>query len=324
MNEVSQGDIDELVSLTNQVVGALNANDKNEANRLFNAWRDKFEHRPEVFTKSTEIMNVMAMVGYNLAYPELPALLARYSGSTAKDLNDIFSFLVSMGPATMVDVGAQWGTVLHPYAWSGWLVLAFEPMDDSREKMKERVSAFRNVIVDTRAVSNEVKAGVKFYQGTETNVRSLHGAHESEENERITVEVDVTTLTAALGEHEIDHVMFLKIDVEGHELDVLKGVPWDTMTPVVIAAEYDNPITVKLGYTHEDILKYLNDKGYQVVISEWEPIVTYGSGHKWVRYTLDPDDIHPESWGNLFAFANPQDFDRFAAKHLDQVTSRDG
>lgn len=320
MGEVTQEDLDELVSLTNQVVVALNANDKNEATRLFNIWRDKFEARPQVFLKSTDVMNVMAMVGYNLAYPELPALLARYSGSTSKDLNDIFNFLVPMGPATMVDVGAQWGTVLHPYAWSGWQVLAFEPMEDSREMMKERVSAFRNVIVDTRAVSSEERSGVIFYQGTETNVRSLHGVHDTDGDSLVTLEVDVTTLSKALDEHGINHVMFLKIDVEGHELDVLKGVPWDALTPVVIAAEYDNPITAKLGYTHEEIFSYLKDRGYQVVISEWEPIVTYGRGHKWVRYTLDPDDIHPDSWGNLIAFANPQDFRRFSAKYLEPAT----
>ncbi len=312
---MSKSDVDQMISATNQVVGALNSNDKNEATRLFNIWRGKYEGRPDVFIQSLDVMHVMALVGYNLSYPELPRLFTRYFETSTVDLNDITDFLSHMGPGTMVDVGAQWGTVLTPYVWSGWRVLAFEPTEDSLQILRDKFSGFRNLNIDTRAVSDKCQSGVTFYQGEKSNIRSLHGMHETAEGKLTSTEIEVTTLTAAFKEQRIDNVMFLKIDVEGNEMMVMQGLPWDSLLPTIIAAEYDNPITDKIGYDAEDMVTFLMEKGYHIIVSEWLPIVEYGVHHEWRRYTTNVQEISPDSWGNLLAFANRCDYERFLSIH---------
>ena len=82
---------------------------------------------------------------------------------------------------------------------------------------------------------------------------------------------------------DIDRVDVLKIDTEGHEKFVLEGFPWDRLRPNVIIAEFENAKTRPLGYDTEELVRFLRDRGYQVWVSEWHPIVRYGIQHQWHR-----------------------------------------
>jgi FkbM family methyltransferase len=310
-------DVDEMISLTNRIVESMNFNDRSEATHLLSKWRSDYLHRSEIITKSIDVMFAIAMVGHQLGFLDIPKRLTKFCGTGSRDLDDISDFLMNMGPGTMVDVGAQWGTVLNDYLWCGWRVLAFEPTKDSLEILTQRYGGFSNLDIDTRAVSNECQKDVTFYTGTETNVRSLHGMHDAGSTSRDLSKIEVTTLESAFKQHNIEHVMYLKIDVEGYELMVLQGVPWDEIRPAVIAAEYDNPITEKIGYSTEDMIQYMEGKGYFVLVSEWAPIVEYGGEHKWRKYTTDIKDTDPNSWGNLIAFENQRDYNRFVSRFIE-------
>jgi len=49
--------------------------------------------------------------------------------------------------------------------------------------------------------------------------------------------VEVSTLKDVFKKHKVDHIHFIKIDVEGFEYDVLAGNDWDTYRPEVICIE---------------------------------------------------------------------------------------
>src|SRR5690606_12512035 len=102
----------------------------------------------------------------------------------------------------------------------------------------------------------------------------------------------------------LKHVDFLKIDVEGFDFNVLKGVPWDALKPDVIEAEFEDAKTVRLGYAYRDLCDYLVARGYTVYLSEWYPIERYGALHDWRRVVKYPAEIAPEAWGNLLCFQN--------------------
>jgi len=42
-------------------------------------------------------------------------------------------------------------------------------------------------------------------------------------------------------------------------------------------------------------------QGYEVLVSEWEPIVEYGRRHTWKRFVRYPATIAADGWGNLIA-----------------------
>ena len=88
--------------------------------------------------------------------------------------------------------------------------------------------------------------------------------------ERQQIEVPAATLSAILDKYEIKRVDLLILDVEGAEIEVLKGLDFDRHAPEMIVAEdaYDNDLATFLsiyGYSREQILlerKYTRDCFY--------------------------------------------------------------
>jgi len=132
--------------------------------------------------------------------------------------------------------------------------------------------------------------------------------------------VDITTLKKVLQSTSVDSIQYLKIDTEGHDLMVLKGMDWTDkkIFPEIIQCEYEDSKTVPHGYTVIEMGKYLEDKGYHVLVSEWHPIESYGTPHNWKAiHQLNADEDFSQSWGNLIAYRNPE-FKRF----MDTYTSQ--
>src|SRR5690606_1192346 len=124
----------------------------------------------------------------------------------------------------------------------------------------------------------------------------FHDSHEQRQTVR------ATTLARAL--RGVDSVDFLKVDTEGHDLFVLKGYDW-SKPPTAIICEFEDRKTLPLGYSLKDLADFLIDKGYSVLVSEWEPIVEYGQRHTWKRFSRDPSSVSADGWGNLIASRDP-------------------
>ena len=106
-----------------------------------------------------------------------------------------------------------------------------------------------------------------------------------------------------VSENALKSIDFLKIDVEGHELAVLNGVPWDRIRPDAIECEFEESKTAALGFTYRELADKLVGLGYTVYVSEWHPILRYGQRHDWCRLTRYPADLlSPQAWGNILAF----------------------
>ena len=90
---------------------------------------------------------------------------------------------------------------------------------------------------------------------------------------------------------------------------VLEGFPWERLRASRhrrrVRGRQDEAARLHDGLTS---IGCLRDRGYQVWVSEWHPIVRYGIRHQWHRLAsseeLPPD---PDSWGNLIAFRQPVD-----------------
>lgn len=204
----------------------------------------------------------------------------------------------------MIDVGAHHGWALLPFLDMGWDIFAFEPDENNRARLLDRLSKHKNkalVTLDTRCVSNKPQKEVSFYRSQEsTGISGLSPFHASHvEAQR----VDVTTLTEFFQDKPLPEVDFLKIDTEGHDLFVLQGFPWDRGKPAVIECEFEDSKTVPLGYNFHELARFLADKGYTVYLSEWHPIIRYGIRHDWNRLMRYPCELaDPKGWGNLLAF----------------------
>jgi len=211
----------------------------------------------------------------------------------------------------MIDVGAMHGSALSPFCRLGWRVFAFEPDPTNRKELKRRFGHNPNLTIDGRAVADRIAENMPFYSSAESpGISSLQPFHKSHEE---TCTVSITTIADFIREKDLHHVDYLKIDAESYDLLILKGVPWDNIKPNVIMCEFEDSKTRPLGYTMHDMARYLTERGYTVLVSEWHPVIRYGIKHDWHRlipYPCELDD--PNAFGNLIAFRDQPDIQKIA------------
>ncbi len=126
--------------------------------------------------------------------------------------------------ATVFDVGANKGVYCY------WLsravgrqgrVFAFEPQPELQPHLAKVKNDFRldNVRIVAMALSDAPGEAALFrdYSG------AGHASFEDTGKRSETVGVLKTTMDSFANEHDLDDIAFMKLDVEGHELNALKG-----------------------------------------------------------------------------------------------------
>ena len=204
---------------------------------------------------------------------------------------------------TLVDVGAQAGGFAQPFAKRGWRVIAFEPEPANYQELSDRFKNFSNVTCIAKAVSDSSEQGVPFYVSSEHwGIHSLQPFHPTHQS-RLTV--DTVRLDVTLTEMQVDWVTVLKIDIEGADFLALQSFNFKRMQPEVVMCEFmDERSQENFGYTHHDMVAYMDNLGYFTFVSEWAPIVEYGRrgmpvSHSFLQCVPYPLD-HEPAWGNLF------------------------
>jgi FkbM family methyltransferase len=200
---------------------------------------------------------------------------------------------------TMLDVGAHYGHSLAPFASDGWTVHAFEPDPRNRAELEKAFGDVENVTIVPKGVADRPGTLPLFTSPESSGISSFapfttgHSAAAS---------VETVTLRDYLAQTGIEHVDFLKIDVEGFELPVLHGYDW-AIKPDVIVLEFEDFKTLPLGYSWQELAEELVGHGYQVLVSEWFPVERYGgAGHAWRRFARYPTELlDSRAWGNLIA-----------------------
>jgi FkbM family methyltransferase len=212
----------------------------------------------------------------------------------------IFCVYQKRHPGLMIDAGAHFGSALRPFADAGWKVFAFEPDPQNRTKLQDAFGSYANVIIDPRGLSDEPQDNVPFYtSGVSTGISSLSAFHPSH---TASCSIELTTLDRFCADKKIQQVHFLKIDTEGFDLFVLRGIPWETLAPDIVLCEFEDTKTAALGYSFHDLARFLQQKGYRLVVSEWYPIRKYGGLHDWRRFAAYPCDLKEgRAWGNIMA-----------------------
>jgi FkbM family methyltransferase len=170
---------------------------------------------------------------------------------------------------TVLDVGAHSGfyTLLASRRVGSYgRVVAFEPSPRERKKLFRhlRLNRCTNVEVEPHAIANcETEADFFLVRGRETGCNSLRPPAVTEPTELL--RVSVTTLDGFIERQQMERVDFIKVDVEGAELDVFRGAArllQGRPRPVILAEVYDIR-TAAWGYRARDIVAFLHGLGYR-------------------------------------------------------------
>ena len=133
------------------------------------------------------------------------------------------------GPLCIFDVGANQGQFLtlveRVLSGTSFLVHAFEPNAHSFESLRRVTSGFSNVKLNNCALGNEVGTAQLYFDAPGSGLASLskrrldHFGIPFHLSESITID----TVDRYCERNSIAAIDLLKLDVEGHELDVLRG-----------------------------------------------------------------------------------------------------
>lgn len=132
-----------------------------------------------------------------------------------------FEHLKRLGyaPSVCIDVGAATGTESIYNAFPDAFHIAFEPLPDFKEKLKETLSPFRHIIKDCALASNAGQATLLRHDDL-FGSSIMHGRNVDEEN---VVQIRKSTLDIELSDCDLDGSVVLKTDCQGSDLLVLQG-----------------------------------------------------------------------------------------------------
>ena len=199
---------------------------------------------------------------------------------------------------TVLDLGAHHGlyTLLaSKRVGSRGKVIAFEPSPRERRALLLHLILNRcgNVKVEGLAVGNEdTEADLFVVEGTQTGCNSLKPPDVL--SGTFPKRVRVVRIDDWLDKRKFGQIDFVKLDVEGAELEALKGASrlLERVPRPVILAEVQNVRTAAWGYRAKDILVHLHNKGFT-----WFRLSAAG--------TPEPLDLNAQDFdGNFVACPN--------------------
>jgi FkbM family methyltransferase len=169
---------------------------------------------------------------------------------------------------TVLDIGAHHGLYTLLASRKVGLqgrVVAFEPSPRERKYLLKHLQLNRckNVEVEGVALGREAGQGELFVvEGIETGCNCLRPPNVGEPTTKIGVEI--RTLDASLARLGIQQVDFIKIDVEGAELEVFHGAEklFEHRPRPTILAEVQDIRTMAWGYFSKEIVSFLTQRGY--------------------------------------------------------------
>jgi FkbM family methyltransferase len=193
--------------------------------------------------------------------------------------------------ATIIDVGANIGlfAIWAAREWRPKTILAYEASPSTYEVLVENVNRHVNAGKSggtatpvNLAVSREAGRELTLHQppyvaglSTILDGKSLPWIDELRaKNELYEHKVQSTTISHEIATRKLAAVDLLKIDVEGHFMEVLDGIAAADLSKVhniILEAEY----VEKLGYTRDGLADLLRAKGYEVDAQDAAQVMIY-------------------------------------------------
>lgn len=207
-------------------------------------------------------------------------------------------------PKWMVDVGAHRGIMFLPFLQAGWRIDAFEPQKSSFEWLTSHFEHNERLVLHPEAVSNTSEAKA-FHLATSVDGEQLHEFYHSIEvlpddvfhRKGETVEVTTVSIDDLVEQGTLPpEVGVLKIDTEGHDLQVLKGA--GRLNAEVVCVEFwcpEHPLGPS-PHPPEEVVELMRGRGYSNYI-----VVEHDLTDK-TRFRRSLSDVPPEAWGNLLFF----------------------
>jgi FkbM family methyltransferase len=165
-----------------------------------------------------------------------------------------------------VDCGAahpKYDSVTHLFSQFGWTGINIEPLADEFMLLTQDRPLDENIqcLLGAQNGVGTIFAGPTENRGSSTTDPLLVDRYAKEFGQTFTeAQVPIRTLTDILRSKKIPAIDFLKIDVEGAEHDVLRGIDLSEFNPRILVIEATQPNSTE--FSHEHWEDQVRDSGY--------------------------------------------------------------
>ena len=230
---------------------------------------------------------------------------------------ELMTYLYSYLPhRRAVDIGANRGDISSRLLQAGYQVYAFEPFPPVIDKLKNRLGNNPNFQLFPLAIGSENQTQELHIATDETPDNTYQDAsfyssltkHSLSEGLVFTDTISVTVKTLASlhdGEELPKDIGLVKIDTEGFDLEVIKGMG-NYRYPVVVAEFWDQNFPFgRSGAMNQlpDLVNAMKERDYH-----WHLVIYRIWGSSDVSYYCNSAYSLDNSWGNVFFFQDYQVF----------------
>lgn len=165
-------------------------------------------------------------------------------------------------PAVVIDVGAYSGgwTCMCKLIFPAARVLMIEPQTCKKSDLERVMAEYTDIALASVLVGPAEKAAVGFYE-TESASSVLP---EVEKNNMPTVCLPMTTLDAVTKNTHFAHPDFIKLDVQGYELQVLEGGAAVLASAEAVLMEVNLLEIYQGAPLFNTAVRFMEDRGFQV------------------------------------------------------------
>lgn len=178
----------------------------------------------------------------------------------------------------ILEAGAHIGVDTFEMAsmWPTSTIYAFEPVPDLFKKLMRKTSHFTNVHHYQLALSNKMGTAKFFVSGGAGDASSSllepkeHLMYHPQITFDTVIEVETVTLDEWAGKNHIDHIDFMWLDMQGHELAMLKASPRILKTVQVIFIEVGWSEFYKGSPLFPEVNAWLVAQGFEFICQIYE------------------------------------------------------
>ena len=169
----------------------------------------------------------------------------------------------------ILDIGANVGYTAVVFAAAcspGRRVWAFEPEPVSLVRLKRVIAGreLHSVIEPVHAAVGDHVGQASLCINDEHPADHWIGNDRGIGNDSHSITVPMTTIDAFIDDHHLTNVAFVKIDVQGYELFVSRGMERLLTMPVSVAFEISADSQTRFGYDSDELLDFYLARGYDL------------------------------------------------------------
>ncbi len=177
----------------------------------------------------------------------------------------VLPYLREGGSKRLIDVGACMGAMTKPFLDEGWQAVMFEP--DSR--CHAQLTALVNVNVgraqlEMAAVTAGQKGCVAFHVASLPGLSGLSSSPYAPDIS--TVDVPAIMLAPYIESKNWDDVDFIKIDAEGHDIDILRSIDFGKVSPRLVMVEFGDQFAGQDRDSITAALQEMRMRGYHACV----------------------------------------------------------